>query len=176
MRPHRSLAPAWLMGSVGLLAVLALYFAAPVRSSQSALRIVVGMGVTLVAIAVVGGVLLREERLRHAGRSTRLTGLRLVLLLEVVMVLFSLAYYHLAVDVPGEMAGIHTRVDALYFTVTIMTTVGLGDIHPVGQLSRALVAAHMVFDVAFIAAFAGLFRSSLATAPETGAENDDHHG
>jgi voltage-gated potassium channel len=158
-RPH---VPTWLMGAVGLVAVLAFYFSVPVRTSQSAVRVVVGMAVTLVAIAVVGVVLFREERLRHTGRSTRLTGLRLLLLLEVVMALFSLAYYHLAVDVPGEMVGIHTRVDALYFTVTIMTTVGFGDIHPVGQVSRALVAAHMAFDVAFIAAFAGLFRSSLS--------------
>jgi voltage-gated potassium channel len=157
-QPHP---PAWLLGSVGLVAVLALYFAVPVRPGQSAARFASGMAVTLAAIAIIAGVLFREERLRTAGRG-RLTVLRLVLLLEVVMVLFSLAYYHLAVDTTGQMLGIRTRIDALYFTVTIMTTVGFGDVHPVGQLSRALVAAHMAFDVAFIAAFAGLFRSSLA--------------
>jgi hypothetical protein len=150
------------MGSLGLLAVLAVYFSVPVRTGQSTARVVVGTAVTLAAIAVVGVVLFREERLRHAGRSTRLNALRLVLLLEVVMVLFALAYYHLAHDMVGQIVGIRTRVDALYFTVTIMTTVGFGDIHPVGQVSRALVAAQMVFDVAFIAAFAGLLRSSLS--------------
>jgi voltage-gated potassium channel len=156
------------MGSVGLVAVLAVYFAIPIRPGQSAARVVAGVAVTLVAIAVVGLVLFQEDRRRHAG-SGRLTVVRLVLLLEVVMALFSLTYYHLAVDTTGELVGIHTRIDALYFTTTIMTTVGFGDIHPVGQLSRALVAAHMAFDIAFIAAFAGLFRSSLSErSPEGG--------
>jgi voltage-gated potassium channel len=157
--------PGWLLGTVGLAAVLAVYFAVPVHSGQSMTRVVAGTTVTLLGVAAVGLVTLREERLRHAGVPGRLTVLRLLLLLEVVMVLFSLAYYHLAVDTTGELTGIHTRVDALYFTVTIMTTVGFGDVHPVGQLSRALVTAHMAFDVAFIAAFAGLYRSSLTRRP-----------
>jgi voltage-gated potassium channel len=167
MGPQRPHAPAWLKGSVGLVAVLVAYFAVPVRPGQSAARIVVGIVLTLLGIAVVGAILIREESLRSAGRGPRFTGLRLVLLLEIVMVLFSLTYYHLAVDTRGEMAGIHTRVDALYFTATVMTTAGFGDIRPVGQVARALVAAHLMFDVAFIAAFAGLFRSSLARRTRT---------
>ena len=164
LRTPRGL-PGWLLGPVGLVAVLAAYFAVPVHRGQSPARVVAGTAVTLLGVAVVGLVTVREERLRHAGAPGRLTLLRLLLLLEIVMVLFSLAYYHLAVDTTGELTGIHTRIDALYFTVTIMTTVGFGDVHPVGQVSRALVTAHMAFDVVFIAAFAGLYRSSLGREP-----------
>jgi voltage-gated potassium channel Kch len=89
--------------------------------------------------------------------------LRLVLLLEIVMLVFALLYFTLAVKVDDQMYGIHTRLDALYFTVTTMTTVGYGDIHPVGQLARAICTIHLVFDLVFIAAFAGLVRRTVST-------------
>jgi hypothetical protein len=82
--------------------------------------------------------------------------LQLLMLLELVTTLFALAYYGLSVHRPDEMVGVGTRLDALYFTVSILATVGLGDIHPEGQLARAVATVHIAFDVAFIALFARL--------------------
>ena len=45
----------------------------------------------------------------------------------------------------------HTRVDALYFTLATMATVGYGDIHAEGQVARAMVCAVIAFDVVVVA-------------------------
>jgi hypothetical protein len=43
-----------------------------------------------------------------------------------------------------------TRVDALYFTVTVFATVGFGDIAPVSETARILVTVQMVADLALL--------------------------
>jgi voltage-gated potassium channel len=43
--------------------------------------------------------------------------------------------------------GINTFVDALYFTVTTLTTTGFGDITPAGQMGRGLTVVIMVVGV-----------------------------
>ena len=40
-----------------------------------------------------------------------------------------------------------TRTDALYFTVTVFTTVGFGDIVATTQLVRLVVTAQMILDL-----------------------------
>ena len=51
---------------------------------------------------------------------------------------------------PAEISGLDTRIDALYFTLTTMTTTGYGDIHATGQLARVLVSVVFVFNIVFI--------------------------
>jgi voltage-gated potassium channel len=40
-----------------------------------------------------------------------------------------------------------TRTDSLYFTVTIFSTVGFGDISPASEAARILVMAQMILDL-----------------------------
>ena len=40
-----------------------------------------------------------------------------------------------------------TRTDSLYFTVTIFSTVGFGDISPASEGARILVTAQMILDL-----------------------------
>jgi voltage-gated potassium channel len=40
-----------------------------------------------------------------------------------------------------------TRTDSLYFTVTIFSTVGFGDISPASEAARILVTAQMILDL-----------------------------
>jgi hypothetical protein len=66
--------------------------------------------------------------------------------------LFALGFYVLAEHSPGQFDGLHTRTDALYFTVSSLTTVGFGDITAHGQLARVLVIFQLVFNAVFIGA------------------------
>jgi hypothetical protein len=58
---------------------------------------------------------------------------------------------YLAMDHHGdEFAGLDTKVDAAYFTVTTLTTVGFGDISATSQAARVAVTFQMLFDLAFL--------------------------
>lgn len=52
---------------------------------------------------------------------------------------------------PANFTGIKTKWDAVYFTVTTMSTVGYGDIHPDSQLAKFWVVCQIVIGVAFVA-------------------------
>lgn len=67
-----------------------------------------------------------------------------------MVIAVSLGFYALAVNSPAEISGLDTRIDALYFTLTTMTTTGYGDIHATGQLARVLVSVVLVFNIVFI--------------------------
>ena len=45
----------------------------------------------------------------------------------------------------------HPRCRALYFTVTVFSTVGFGDITPTSDPARAVVMVQMIGDLVFIA-------------------------
>jgi uncharacterized membrane protein len=64
----------------------------------------------------------------------------------VVLVGFAAGYFALASHT-DEISGLETKVDAMYFTVVTLGTVGYGDIVPVGQWARALVAAQILFNL-----------------------------
>jgi voltage-gated potassium channel len=157
---RRARPDAWWVGSANLVAVLVLYGAVPVDAQASGLRLVGGGLLALVALAGVTALVVREIR-RRVGGEHGLRGVHLVLALEVVLVTFAMTYYLLGVSMDGQMVGIATRLDALYFSATTMTTVGYGDVVPVGQLARGVVTVHLIFDVVFIAAVGGLLRGAV---------------
>jgi hypothetical protein len=64
---------------------------------------------------------------------------------------FSVAYYVLGTAYEDQINGIDTKLDALYFTVTILATVGFGDVTATGQAARAVVTAQMIVNLAVLA-------------------------
>ena len=73
----------------------------------------------------------------------------LVLLLTILMTGFAAIYYGMN-HADDQFPGIETRVDAIYFTVTTLATVGYGDITPASQTARVAVTVQMLFDLAFL--------------------------
>jgi voltage-gated potassium channel len=78
-------------------------------------------------------------------------GLRAVTVLSAIIplyiVLFAAGYYALAAGQPQSFSQPLTRTDALYFTVTVFSTVGFGDITPVTQLARIITTVQMVVNL-----------------------------
>ncbi|NUP46212.1 MAG: two pore domain potassium channel family protein [Catenulispora sp.] len=77
-------------------------------------------------------------------------GLGILLLAWAAILTFAASYWSLAIG-HGQFSGLKTRLDALYFTGVTMATVGYGDIHPSGQVARALVLVQIVYTFAFVA-------------------------
>jgi hypothetical protein len=123
-------------------------------------------GFIVVAVLVLLGYLIvRQFRLElRLGEDYRIDGLLAAIF--GVVVTFSFGFYLMARNDPGEVAGLHTRIDALYFTVSTLTTVGFGDIHAAGQAARVLVLVQMGFNLIFITSAAALLSGRVRTAAE----------
>jgi hypothetical protein len=73
-----------------------------------------------------------------------------VLVLLLLVVPFATAYAYASAEDPGNFTQPLTRIDAMYFTVTVFATVGFGDIAPVTEGARVLVTVQMVIDLVLI--------------------------
>ena len=67
-----------------------------------------------------------------------------------LLLTFAGAYYMMEHSSPGAFAVVLTRLDALYFSVTVFSTVGFGDITAHSELARAVVTVQMVVDFIFV--------------------------
>ena len=65
--------------------------------------------------------------------------------LYVLVLGFALLYAITDAADPAAFAGMETRTDSLYFSVTTMATVGFGDVHAAGPVARVMVTVQMVF-------------------------------
>ena len=64
------------------------------------------------------------------------------------LVLFAAIYFLMAqADLSNFNVQSLTRTDALYFTVTVFTTVGFGDIVATTQVARLVVTVQMILDL-----------------------------
>ena len=72
----------------------------------------------------------------------------LALTVPLFLLLFASAYFVMARASPANFSTHQlTRTDALYFTVTIFSTVGFGDITATSQSARLVVTAQMILDL-----------------------------
>jgi hypothetical protein len=140
--------------------MLVLYFVAPLGLDDDPLPLPVAIAVSVVIAVGLAGVIGYEIVAVLDGRSTAgITGL--VLLLVLVVIAFSIAYFALERSDPGQVHGLETRLDSLYFTLTTLVTVGYGDVNAQGQAARGVASVQMVFNAVFVA---GLVRAMLYEA------------
>ena len=84
----------------------------------------------------------------------------------IAVLFFSATYYCLAVNDPGQMNGLKTRLDAVYFTMSTVSTVGFGDITASGQAARAIVCLNIVFNLVVLALAVTTIRERQHRAPQ----------
>ncbi|SDJ83127.1 Ion channel [Nocardioides sp. YR527] len=145
------LSKAWSRPILTFGGLLVAYYAFPLKwATDSVVAVGASLLVTVGALSLVGTVMIRElgsVRRGGPGRSTRVLAMLLILLVMAA----SLTFFLLNEIRPDEISGLETRTDALYFTLSTMTTVGYGDVHAEGQLARALVCVMIVFNIVVVA-------------------------
>jgi hypothetical protein len=155
-----------------LLGIIALavtgYFIVPVSYDPTADLFRRAFGGLLILVALVWGMLF-QLRIHIDDTSRKLDGL--IVAIVLVVEVFATAFYTIEVRNPGEFAELHTRIDALYFTVATLATVGFGDVHAVGQTARALVLVQMVFNVVFVATAAALLSTRIREVVQARADS-----
>lgn len=135
-----------LLNSVLLTAV---YFVVPVGSDHDTWQLVWRAAATTAGLGLAIYLIVRQISRQLDDERTPLTGLLTALVAGVLF--FSLADYLVAVGFPGEFVDLQTRVDALYFALSTLATVGFGDVHAQGQLARCLVIVQMLFNTVILA-------------------------
>jgi len=110
----------------------------------------IGVGVGAVMLAAMGPMALRRAfRVLNAEKPLMEAFTSLVEMLAMLIAGFAAVYYAMNSS-SAEVAGLDTRVDAVYFTVTTLSTVGFGDITAASQAARIIVTIQIVFDLLFL--------------------------
>ncbi len=148
------------------IAVLALYFVAPLSSSDAPIGTLFGVLVGVLSLAAVAVSITREVIWAHR----RLRPVHLLVAFELVLVAFALVYYLIASDAPDQFVSLDTRLDALYFSMTTMATVGYGDVSAAGQTARAVVTFQLAFNLVFVGALLNLMRDRVKSARDRHAD------
>lgn len=128
-------------------AMLVFYFLLPFRGVTGASTLVwlIG-GVVLIAAAVVWQVRAIARARRPLLRSGEAVGLSFWLL----VIVFSIVYVSLSTSNPDAFSEQLTEVGGLYFTMSVLSTVGFGDISALSDAARVVVMVQMVLDLLLI--------------------------
>lgn len=84
--------------------------------------------------------------------------------LPILLLLFASTYLRISRDAPDSFTEALGRTDALYFTVTVFTTVGFGDIAPRSELARILTMIQMLTGLVVVGLVAKVLLSAVQTA------------
>ena len=132
---------------VSIAVVTALYYLLPFDRSST------GVVVTLLAAELVVFVGLIAFQVR-AIIASPFPGLRAIEALAtsvpLFLALFAATYFVMARLSPGSFTAPLTRTDALYFTVTVFSTVGFGDITAKTETARLVVTGQMIADLVIL--------------------------
>jgi hypothetical protein len=125
-------------------AVVVAYFALPMSAERTA-----GGWLTLVlGLVVVTALLVWHLRSIIVSPFPRVRAVAAVATtIPLFLVVFAATHYLLGMNDPGAFSEQLSRLDALYFSVTVFATVGFGDIVPVSSVARALATVQMVGDL-----------------------------
>jgi hypothetical protein len=129
-------------GSIVLL--LTVYYLLPLDRSSESLAVailVAGLVVFLALVVVQVALIVRSP----------FPGVRAVEALATsvpfFLLLFAATYVVLAALTPGNFGGRLSHSDGLYFSVTVLSTVGFGDITAKSQAARLVVTGQMIADL-----------------------------
>lgn len=131
-----------------VLGMLVLYAVVPIPGSSGAVA-VIGMVIGLMLfVALVGWQLRTIARAEHPVlRAVE----AIASVLPMLLVVFAFTYLTISRADPPSFSESLNRVDAMYFTVSTVSTVGLGDITPISPGARIVVTFQMLFDLALLA-------------------------
>jgi hypothetical protein len=138
---RRLLAASLLRSTAAVAVLLVVYFLAPLdRPVDLVTGIEFGLGLLAFALILVWQVrvILQSDVPRLQAVQTVAVGL------PMLLVGFAAGYVVIASNAPDSFTEPLSRVDALYFTVTVFATVGFGDIAPRNEVARVVTTVQML--------------------------------
>ena len=150
--------------AIAALAIAALITVWATDGVATALHLVL-FGVALAALAF-GFLDMLIRDIRHTYKHS-INWRMLVIAVMIVETVLLFAFTYLTVsELPDEITGMTTVLDAVYFTMTTLLTIGFGDIAAEGQLARGVVLTQMLFTILVLSASVRLLSSLIREATE----------
>jgi voltage-gated potassium channel len=156
--------------------LLVLYLVLPLDREFSA-GTVAALGAGVLAMGLI--VTWQVRAILHSSHPALRAIEAIALSLPLFLLLFAVTYIVLASTDPDSFTEPLTRVDGLYFVVTVFATVGFGDIAAVSEVARVLVTVQMIGDLVLIGLVLRVFltavdRGRRRAAEQAGSSADQH--
>jgi voltage-gated potassium channel len=159
--PRRLVLLALLRALLTSIVLVVLYHALPLTGALTASA----TALLLVGLAVFAAVITWQVRAIMGSEYPALRAVEaLAAAIPLFLLVFAAAYVKLADAHPQAFSEPLTRTDALYFTVTVFSTVGFGDITPRTDLARVMTMVQMLGDLVVL----GLVLRVMLGAVKTG--------
>ena len=164
-----------LIFSAGLRSVLVaavlvvLYYVLPLDrpwDSDTAVRLLVVAGVVVWGVRIITGSRYPGVRAAEA----------LALILPFFLLLFASTYFELERASAASFTQPLTRTDALYFTVTVFSTVGFGDITAKSETARVVLIVQMLADLVLLGAGVRVLLGAVSRGRERRSDTGDEGG
>ncbi|MGO8890774.1 MAG: potassium channel family protein [Streptosporangiaceae bacterium] len=127
--------------------LVVLYYVLPLDrpwDSDTAVRLLIGL-------VVVAGVVVWGVRIIAGARYPGLRAAEaLALVIPLFLLLFASTYFVMERNYAASFTQPLTRTDALYFTVTVFSTVGFGDITAKSETARVVLIVQMLADLVLL--------------------------
>lgn len=141
---RRLVAISLLRSELTVVVLVALYYLVPVNR----LHDTAAAAGLLAGLVGFGAIITWEVRAIARSPMPRLRAIQtLAVGLPLLLLLFALTYTVLDMNQGASFTEPLSRTDALYFTVTVFSTVGFGDITPRTETARIIVMAQMIVDL-----------------------------
>jgi hypothetical protein len=158
-RARRRLVTLYLLRSAASVTLLVVvYYKAPLDASLDTASWI-EFGVALLAFAVM---IAWQVRAIISSDMPRLRAIQAVAVgLPLLLLIFASAYIVIAGNQPDAFTEALSRTDSLYFTVTVFSTVGFGDIAPKTELARVVTMIQMLVGVIVVGLIAKIFLNAV---------------
>jgi len=132
----------WSIGTIAVVVVA--YFLAPLDRSMSPGTI---LELVLLALAILAMMGWQIFRITQSDYPTLRAVEALSFIVPAYLVLFAAIYFLMNHNNQATFGASQTKLDSLYFSGTVFTTVGFGDISAKTQAARAVVLSQMMLDL-----------------------------
>jgi voltage-gated potassium channel len=119
----------------------------------------------LLGLVLVGAIVALQARRILTSHVPRLQAIQAIaVILPLLLLVFAAIYVAIETNRPGSFTEPLSRIDSLYFTVTVFSTVGFGDIAPKSELARVLTMTQMLMGLVAVGLVARILFGAMETA------------